>query len=86
MNAVLRRKEREVEVASIETTDAKLDALRNSLDEVKKDVRELRTDVGGLQTNVAGVQAMMKTAVWAVGVISALAMVFLTAGKALHWF
>lgn len=52
MNAVRRLRPYEVDVANAETTDAKIDALREGLEDVKKDVRDLRTDVNSLRDKV----------------------------------
>ncbi len=110
MNAMIQHRP-EVDVGTIEATEAKIDALRDSLDETKKDVRELRVEINslrdkvdrihgemhagfaalhqsiaGVQASVAELRATMKTMVWAVSVVGMLAMIFFTAGKALHWF
>ena len=39
-------------MGTLEATEAKIDALRDSVDEVKKDVRELRADVSSLREKV----------------------------------
>jgi uncharacterized protein involved in exopolysaccharide biosynthesis len=52
MNAVLRKRNSEVDVGNAEATEAKIDALRSSLDEVKEDVRELRTDIHSLRDKI----------------------------------
>jgi uncharacterized protein involved in exopolysaccharide biosynthesis len=51
MNAMIRQTG-EVDVASNEATEAKIDALRDSLDEGKADVRELRGDISSLRDKV----------------------------------
>jgi peptidoglycan hydrolase CwlO-like protein len=52
MNAVSRKTYNEVDVGTIEATDAKIDALHSSLGEVKGDVRELRADIHSLRDKV----------------------------------
>lgn len=46
----------------------------------------LQTSVAGLQASVAELRGMMKTMVWAIGLLGMAATIFFTAGKALHWF
>jgi hypothetical protein len=104
MNAVLRKRNAEINVGNVEATDVRIDALRAGLDEVKKDIREFRADFRSLvdkidrihgemhagfaamRESIADLRATMRTMFWAVGIVGTLAMVFLTAGRALHWF
>jgi uncharacterized protein involved in exopolysaccharide biosynthesis len=67
MNAALQQRKNEVDVGTIEATEAKIDALRDSLDEVKADVRELRTEMhagfAALRESIASVHASMQESI-----------------------
>lgn len=63
-----------------------LDLIGRNYSEMHAGFASLRESIAGVQASVAGLQATVNTAVRAVGLIGMLAVVFFTAGKALHWF